>query len=318
MRVPAAIFFFTCAAGAQFKSTVPLVLAPTTITDGGGRMVGGLTASDLVLYDNNVPQQIQVDTEINPISLVVAVQASSNSSAVLDKLGGSGILFAQLLAADAGETALIAFSEKIRLLQNFTADSGALTEALRSLHAQGDGAASLESVMQALRLLDERRPERRRIILMVAEKRDRSSQIKLPALIQEVERRNVTIYWLTYSPFLTPFTKRPKKLKEGENPAPPDTAPGSLLSVFRELGHRGKPDAAETLSRATGARTMSFLKKNALEAAIQAIADEVHRQYILSFQPGVAKAAEFHTIRVEVRGHPELKARTRAGYWPVL
>jgi len=38
-----------------------------------------------------------------PIDLVVAVQTSANSGAVLDKLGGSGILFTQLLAADAGK-----------------------------------------------------------------------------------------------------------------------------------------------------------------------------------------------------------------------
>jgi len=38
-----------------------------------------------------------------PIDLVVAVQTSSNSGAVVDKLGGSGILFTQLLAADAGK-----------------------------------------------------------------------------------------------------------------------------------------------------------------------------------------------------------------------
>ena len=66
---------------------------------------------DLILYDNNVPQAIQMDWMTYPICLVVAVQTSSNSGAVIDKLGGSGILFTQLLAADAGETAVISFSD---------------------------------------------------------------------------------------------------------------------------------------------------------------------------------------------------------------
>ena len=47
-----------------------------------------------------------MDWATYPIDLVVAVQTSANSGAVLDKLGGSGILFSQLLAADAGETAI--------------------------------------------------------------------------------------------------------------------------------------------------------------------------------------------------------------------
>src|SRR5450631_3035804 len=104
MRLAAALFVLTCAGRAQFKSTTALVVAPTTVTDPKGRYVDGLTAEDLTLYDNNVPQAIQMDWTTYPISLVVAVQTSTNSGAVIDKLGGSGILFAQLLAADAGET----------------------------------------------------------------------------------------------------------------------------------------------------------------------------------------------------------------------
>src|SRR5207244_2255338 len=173
---------------AQFKSTVPLVVAPTTVTDAQGRSIDSLTAGDLVLYDNNVPQPIQVDTTISPISLVVAVQTSSNSAAVLAKLGTSGILLSHLLAADGGETALMVFREQVQVKQDFTADSNVLSQALRDLRVEGDGAAVLEGLMQALHMLDQRRPERRRIILVIAEKRDRSSKLKLPALVEEIER----------------------------------------------------------------------------------------------------------------------------------
>ena len=107
MRLAAVIAILACAGRAQFKSTVPLVVAPTTVTDSKGHYVDGLTAADLILYDNNVPQTIQMDWMTFPIDLVVAVKTSSNSGAVIDKLGGSCILFAQLLAADVGETAVI-------------------------------------------------------------------------------------------------------------------------------------------------------------------------------------------------------------------
>jgi len=85
-------------AGAQFKSTATLVIAPTTVTDSKGKYIDALEPADLVLYDNGVRQPIQVDESFNPISLVVAVQTSGNSAAILDKLGASGILFAGLLA----------------------------------------------------------------------------------------------------------------------------------------------------------------------------------------------------------------------------
>src|ERR1041385_4436150 len=90
MRLAAAMVVFACAAAAQFRSTVPLVVAPTTVTDSKGHFVDGLTVDDLILYDNNVPQTIQMDWMTFPISLVVAVQTSANSGAVIDKLGGAG------------------------------------------------------------------------------------------------------------------------------------------------------------------------------------------------------------------------------------
>ena len=113
MRVAATIALLASTGWAQFRSTVPLVVAPTTVTDSKGRYVDGLTPADLILYDNNVPQTIRMDWMTYPIDLVVAVQTSSNSGAVIDKLGGSGILFTQLLAADAGQTAVISFSDEV-------------------------------------------------------------------------------------------------------------------------------------------------------------------------------------------------------------
>src|SRR5580698_9398432 len=114
---------------AQFKSTVPLVAAPTTIVDAKGHYVDGLTIDDLILYDNNVPQKIQMDEALFPISLVVAVQNSDNSAPVIDKLGGLGILLTQLISAEAGETAIISFSRDVRVHQEFTHDSDKVTHA---------------------------------------------------------------------------------------------------------------------------------------------------------------------------------------------
>jgi hypothetical protein len=54
MRAAAVILILACTAPAQFKSTVPLVVAPTTVTDPKGRYVDGLAPEDLALYDNNV------------------------------------------------------------------------------------------------------------------------------------------------------------------------------------------------------------------------------------------------------------------------
>lgn len=336
MRTAAVFFALSCAATAQFRSTVPLVVAPTTVTDSKGHYVDGLTADDLILYDNNVPQRIQMDWMTFPIDLVVAVETGSNSGAVIDKLGGSGILFTQLLAAEAGQTAVLSFSDKVAVHQGFTSDPDSVTHALRMLRKEGHEAHILDALREALALLQQRPAGRRRIILMIAEKRDRSSQTKLAEVIQQIERLNVAVYWLTYSPFLQPFTVRPKTAEDlkpeaerikvrpcdfcpgpDDTPVPPDLGPGGPIYGIGELIRLRQPDLSGLFAASTGGRSLSFLKKNGLEQAIQLVGEEVHRQYVLTFQPSAGEPEKYHSLRVVVKSNSELRAKTRQGYWAV-
>ena len=334
MRVAAAWVVLACAAQAQFKSSVPLVVSPTTVTDSKGRYVDGLTPEDLILYDNNVPQRIQMDWMTYPISLVVAVETGSNAGAVIDKLGGSGILFTQLLAADAGETAVISFSDQVKVHQDFTGNADLVTQSMRMLRMEGDQAQILDAMRRALLMLAGRPQGRRRIVLVIAEKRDRSSSARLPEVMEQVQRLNAAVYWLTYSPFLQPFTVKPKTAEDlkpeaerikvrkcptcpgpDDTPVPADLGPGGFMYGIGELIRLRQPDLSSLFTRTTGGRTLSFLKKNALEQAIQLVSEEVHRQYMLSFEPKGGEPGKFHAIRVVVKNRPELQVRTREGYW---
>ena len=339
MRVLLALLAIVAVGSAQFRSTSRLVIAPATVTDSAGQFVDGLAAEDLVLYDNNVPQRIQMDWMTYPIDLVVAVQTSANSGAVIDKLGGSGILFTQLLAADAGQTAMISFSDEVRLHQDFTGDPDKLTHSMRMLRMEGGDAHMLDGLMQALGMLEQRPVGRRRIILMIGEKRDRGSQAKLADVVERVQKLNATVYWLTYSPFMQPFTVKPKTVEDTKPEAerikkpacawcpqpddrgvPFDAGPGGLIYAIGELARLKQPELPELFAKATGGQSLSFLKKNALEQAVELVGAEVHRQYILSFAPLASENGGFHAIRVEVknsavRNSAGLSVRTRAGYW---
>ena len=202
------------------------------------------------------------------------------------------------------------------------------------LRMEGGTARTLDAIRQALVMLEGRPAGRRRIILMIAEKRDRDSAAKLPEVMEMVQRLNATVYWLSYSPFLEPYTVKPKtaedlkpeaeriKVKQcaacpppNTTPVPPDLGPGSLLYGIGELFHMNQPDLSHLFPATTGGRTLGFLKKNALEQAIQLVGEEVHRQYILSFEPKGGEPGKFHAIRVAVKNRPELQVKTREGYW---
>ena len=138
----------------------------TTVKDSKGHYVDGLQAQDLVLYDNNVSQLTHLDFQTFPIDLVIAVQTSANSGAVIDKLGGSGILFTQLVAADQGRTAVISFSDEVKVHQDFTGEPDSVSHALRMLRTEGADAHILDGLATALRVLEQRPRQRRRIVLM--------------------------------------------------------------------------------------------------------------------------------------------------------
>lgn len=121
--------------------------------DSKGRNVDGLAPEDPILFDNHVPQRVQVDWAAYPISLLVAVETGSNAVAVLDKLGRSGILSSHLLAADRGETKVIPFSDEVKLRQNFTANPYALTNAMRGLTVYGGESAAYDGILRASQML---------------------------------------------------------------------------------------------------------------------------------------------------------------------
>jgi hypothetical protein len=112
---------------------------------------------------------------------------------------------------------------------------------------------------------------------VIAEKRDRGSGAKLTEVMERAQRLNALVYWLTYSPFLQPFTVKPKtaedlkpeaeriKIKQcdlcakpDDTPVPPDLGPGGLMYGLGELFRLSQPDLSSLFTRTTGGRTLGF------------------------------------------------------------
>jgi len=303
------------------KTTVPLVVAPTTITDREGHYLRGLKADDLVLLDNNVPRKIQVDELTMPVSLVLAIESSQDTWAALDKIKKVGSMIEPLVCGDRGEAAVIWYNTEVIVAQHFTSNTGALEGVLAAAKAQGSGGSAIDAVDKALELLAARK-DNRKVIIVVGESKDRSSKTPLEQVIAHAQRDNVTVYFVTYSRFLTAFTHTWKEVcdSHGDNCRPPDPPWGDtdLMAVFSEMRALAKTNIAEAFAKYTGGRRVSFLKQKGLEQVIQELGEEIHNQYLLSFTPPPSGAAEFHRIQVIVRSQPDLVVRTRAGYWPVL
>ena len=301
----------TCAALAQapLRTAVRLVIAPTTVTDDHGRYIDGLTERDFLLSDNGQPRDIHVDFAYIPISLVVAVECSFSSAAALNKAHKIGSMIEPLVTGERGEVAVLAFDSAVAVQQEFTSDFEKVEKALRSIQPGDDGAKAVDAVAESVRLLAARPPERRRVLLLISETRDRGSKAKLEDAITQAQHENVTIYPLTYSAYTTAFTA-----KAGTTP-PPDQAGINIIAIFSEIGRLAKTNAAEAFAKYTGGERLSFTRQKALERAVARIGEELHSQYLLSFVAAPGETGTFHAIAVSVPGRPGSKVRTRPGYW---
>lgn len=308
--IRAVLFLLAAAAFAQetrLSATVRLVIAPATVTDREGRYIDGLSAEDFLVYDNGRPQRVNADVSFSPISLAIAVQSGFISAEAINKVHRIGPMIEPLIIGERGEAAVIAYDDQVQVLQGFTSGGAELSRGLKRLRPGGMGGRMIDAAAEAVRLLAVRPAERRRVLLLIGESRDRGSKMSLEEAVTLAERENVTVYSLTYSAMAIAFTARPWTTPQGEG--------FDLLGVFREIGRLGKTKAAVAFTDFTGGARFPFLKQKGLEAAVSRIGEELHAQYMLSFPAPAEAAPEFHAIQVRIRDRPGLAVRTRPGYW---
>ncbi len=331
--------------GQVFRATVNMVVAPVTVTDSDGSYVSDLKPSDFRLLDNDKPQDIKVDVAYIPISLVVAVQANWDMEAILPKLRRIGPLFQGLVTGDQGEVAVLCFDHRIQVLQDFTNDSDLISQAMLKLKQGSSTSAMIDAVTTGIRMLARRPSNRRRIILLISETRDRGSEGRLRDALTLAQIDNVLIYTVNVNRLVTTFTTkmmapRPDPFPAGSRPLPPNVPPtpeatrqigvtgpsnsANFIPLFVEIFKQVKAifvdNPSEVFTGYTGGREYSFLSQRDLERAIGDMGRELHSQYLVSYNPNNKMEAGWHDIKVQVldstgRERRGVKVRCRPGYW---
>lgn len=320
------------------RQRVQEVIAPTTVLDADGSYVTGLKPMQFRLFDNDKLQTIKVDEVVQPVSLVVAVQADSKVEAVLPKVQKLGTLLLNMVAGDSGEVAILGFDHRMQKLQDFTSDPDKITEALKKLKPGSSQSALTDAVTEAARMLEKRPKERRRVLLLIAESLDKGSEGRAREALTRLEFANVIVYALNISRVYAELTSKPALPRP--DPIPPGArhvpagalstptataqmtgAPGyginftpMLVEIFRGVKAAFVDNPIEVYTQYTGGKEIGFVSQTDLERAVQNIGREVHNQYIITYNPNNKNEGGLHQIRVEVT-RPGLEVRTRRAYW---
>ena len=282
----------------QFKSTVQLVVAPVSVTDSKGRGVDGLNASELILFDNNVPQ---ATSKWNSAVAVADRGCGRDRTRVVQGRGPgySGLhrRFRQADSCSAGSSGAGKWRRYVGKL-----DAGAANAGTREgWRAKGDPDD-----------WGEQRPVQQNRDL---ERRSGGATTERFHILADVFGISGSVHKQTEDRRRQKETRRPW---QGPEKGCRGVASGFW---FVQLAHYLHGVAAQNES---GCRRLSVSNNRRADDLLSEDGSigggdcgQVHRQYVLSFQPAPAAAGEFHTIRVEVRRRPELHARTSTGYWAI-
>ncbi len=292
------------------RTTVPLVTVPISVADRHGGAMAGLDSSDFLLFDDGKPRPVRVDTidsGLAPIALVTLIQTSDITLSALAKIKKVGVLIPEAVVGANGEAAVITFDEDVKVAQDFTTDADAISQTFRNLKpADTMGGRMIDAVDQALTMLTNRPGSRRANILIISESRDRGSKQKLADLIPKIQRMGVTIYSLTYSAYLTPFTTKPE-----------DYQPSGGGLVFIEIARLAKQNTVKALTDITGGQRFRFETKSKLENDLIQVGAEIHNRYLLSFTPDLEQTPRFHHLELQIKNHSDALIRAQPGYWAI-
>ncbi len=285
-----------------------LVLVPTLVEQKDGKVVYGLGADAFSLTDNGVPQRLHVDDDLDttPVSLVVCLQKGRTSELQFEKFARLAPLLNLFLGDGNGEVTLLEFDSQLEFRENWTKDTDLLQSDLERLEPGDGGAAVLDAAGDAIDLLEQRPPERRRILLLLSESRDHGSKrVTAPELVERIGTSNTLVLSLTWSPAKAEF------LDQLVNPGS-----GSLLSLVALAANAMKANAARSLAVMSGGEAMSFTSEHAFEDRVAEMASHARNRYMLTFHP-TELTPGLHRLQVGLKGDLPARVVARTDYWAI-
>ncbi len=320
---------------ADISITTHFVMTPVTVTDRRGNIINGLTVKDFRLEDNKKPQSITEDVAIHPISMVIAVQANLEVEKMLpmiQKLASS--IQAQVLGDD-GEAAVLQFDHRIITLTDFTSDPDKLAASFKKLKVGSAQSRLNDATIEGINLLRKRPDSRRKVLLLISESGDKSSELRPREVLSAAEFANVVIYSIDISKTMAQITAPPPETHSVLDNRPPgavylgggnvETATtqsqnnmGNWAPLVKDIYDSAKgvfvPNPLKVYTTYTGGQQYPFKSQKDLDRAVSDLGQELHSQYLLTYRPSNQDEAGYHNIVVRVL-KPDLYIRARDGYY---
>ncbi|MCC6163946.1 MAG: VWA domain-containing protein [Acidobacteria bacterium] len=248
-----------------------------TVTDANKRLVPGLEQSDFEIYDEKVKVPIGIfDNQIQPVTVAVMLDSSGSMTMTLELLKQAAEQFViRLLPEDKARIGY--FNDKIAFLSDFSNDRDMLIASIRDMQF-GNPTRLFDAILFSLDELKD--IEGRKVILAFTDGADTASRGGQGEVLRRARDEEVMIYGI------------------------------GLQSMMQ--GIRTRPDGAlRKMADETGGGYFELRDTDDLGPTFTRVAQELHSQYLLGFEPRTD--GKVHKIEVRLT-RPGLTARGRRSY----
>ena len=266
-----------------------LVNTRVSVRDAQGRFVSGLTRNDFTVLEDGREQPIIYFSQESdqPLRVAIVVDRSRSVQTVLGRAQNTVHDFINsVIRTGKDRVCLVAFDSDVYLVQDFTDDSNKLTSAVNKLTAAG-GTSVFDAIYKTSRDKLTGTEEARRVIVLITDGDDTTSNASIEQATEMALRNNVTVYAIRL--------------------------PGANSLNARE--QQGKPVLAR-LTETTGGRQFHLDGgEGQLAGFLNKLKEELRSQYSIGYQfQSASSARSFHKITIKLL-QPALRAFTRSGYY---
>ncbi len=275
------------------------VTVDVVVTDERGNPVADMLKGDFQLFEDGEPRKIEHfqangPQGLRPLSLVFAIDFSGSVTAEEAALQRRSLESFLANQHPDSQFALIGFNNEVKVLENFTRESKKLISKLEKFKDYGGSTRIFDAVDRAVTMLKKTPKMRgnrlaRRIVVVLTDGFDSSSNVNLDELIRRANEAEVSVYTVT--------------------------VPSYTLTVAGKM-RVPTPLDASGLVPTTGGRDYPIVPGRDYTEYFKAIAQEAATSYTLAYDPPNDPTNEnkFHKITVKTR-RPGVQLRlSREGY----
>jgi VWFA-related protein len=287
------------------RSGARTVAVYATVTDKDGRLVPDLPREAFEIYDNGKLQQTTVfSNDIQPITVVMMLDRSGSMRRNFGLIEAAGEAFVRRLRPD-DKARIGSFAARVQVdPEDFTSNQEEMIRILRT-ELQAEGPTPLWNAVNVA-ITSLLHQQGRRVVLVFTDGDDNPMNFKLNNVtlvdvMERAQRENVMVYAVGL-----------------EGAAPNGGGRGRFGGGGLGGGFGGgmlsqRPDPGlATIAAETGAGYFELRRAEDLASTFARVADELHRQYALGFEPARLDD-KTHKLEVKIK-QPGAKVRARKSY----